>query len=131
MSESALKPVLTIESASDEDWLILNDLCNVLDIYYSNYNIDDRPRATAIGVTNNRYGQNDRREFPRGNGKWNAPPTGQDPITASTQMTEVMPQSKSVVLPSNQSTVRRCFNCQPPTHLIGQCPVRERESELP
>src|SRR5208282_4067661 len=63
LSESAVKHVLTIESASYEDWLNPNDLCNVLDIYYSNYNLDDRPRASSIGVTNTRYGQNDRREF--------------------------------------------------------------------
>src|SRR5208282_1864260 len=63
LSESALKHMLTIESASNEDWLIPNDLCNVLDIYYLNYNLDDRQRASSIGVTNTRYGQNDRREF--------------------------------------------------------------------
>ena len=45
LSESALKHVLTIESASDVDWLIPDDLCNVLDIYYANYTIEDRPRA--------------------------------------------------------------------------------------
>ena len=41
---------------------------------------------------------NDRRVFPRGNGKWNAPQTDQNPVTASTQMTQVTPQSKPVVL---------------------------------
>ena len=111
LSESALKHVLTIESASNDDWLHPDVLCNVLDVYYANYDLDDRPRASAIGVTNNRYGQNDRRAFSKGNGKGNAPPTEQNPIMASSQVTRVTPQSKSVVLPFNQSTGRRCFSC--------------------
>ena len=111
LGESALKHVLTIESASNDDLLHPDVIYNVLDIYYVNYNLDDRPRASAIGVTNTRYGQNDRRVFPRGNGKWNAPPTELISITASAQTTQVMPQSKPVVLPINQSTVSRYFNC--------------------
>ena len=105
-------------------------LCNVLDVYYANYNLDDRPMTSAIGVTNTRYGQNDRSALPKGNGKWNAPPTEKNPIVASSQVTHVTPQSKPVVLPFNQSTVRRCFNCQSPSHLIGQCPRERRRTSL-
>ena len=69
LTESTLKHVLTIDSASNDDWLHTDVLCNVLDVYYSNYNLDDRPRASAIGATNARYGQGDRRVFQqKGNG---------------------------------------------------------------
>ena len=57
------------------------------------------------------------------NGKWNAASTDNSPTVVSSQITQVVP-IKPAVSP-NQPMVRKCFNCQSTSHLIGQCPTRE------
>src|SRR5664279_2911785 len=51
LNESVLKHVLSTESTGDKKWLRPEALSDVLDTYYANFNFNDKPRASAIGVT--------------------------------------------------------------------------------
>ena len=49
-TENALKHILNVESTVSNKWLRPDALSDALDTYYANYQLNDRPRVSALVV---------------------------------------------------------------------------------
>jgi hypothetical protein len=122
LNESVLKHVLTSESNNtDKSWLKRSELSDVLDTYYSNYQLNDRPRASAIGLGAATY--NAPAKSPQGRGQSvGHRPNGQSESPGnSLQGTPSVSQVKDS---TGVAGLRRCYNCSSPQHIAVNCPSK-------
>src|SRR5664279_88980 len=136
LNENVLKHVLNAESTGDSKWLRPDALSDVLDTYYANFQVNDRPRASAIGVTapraqtpvNNSPFNNARMGRGQGRGQSNEFGDGKPPVLAvnvsgSTSNAPLSLQSTG----NGNKPIRRCYICSSPSHLALNCPSRNKK----
>src|SRR5664279_3480788 len=134
LNETVLKHVLNAESTGDSKWLRPDALSDVLDTYYANFQVNDRPRASAIGVTapraqtpvNNSPYNIARMGRGQGRGQSNDSGDGKPPVVAAnvSGFTSNAPLS---LQSTGNKPIRRCYICSSPSHLALKCPSRNKE----
>jgi hypothetical protein len=118
LSEGSLSHVLRAENTFSKAWAPPNDLAQMLDVYYANYDKHEKPKASAIGGSS-------RQSFagcPRNIVYIKRSYASKDFTKPVSKIAEagVVPIVKSKA----EITAKRCFKCNSPGHLVSACPQR-------
>src|SRR5664279_5227255 len=136
LNESVLKHVLSTESTDDSKWLRPDALSDVLDTYYANFQVNDKPRASAIGVNAprmqtsfNNSQHNESARQTRGPGRGQVPESmnGEKPIGSITNVRSPTSNTPLSLQATDSKTMRRCYICSSPSHISPNCPSRNKD----
>jgi len=118
LSEGSLSHVLRVETTFPKAWALRSDLAEMLDVYYANYDKNEKPKASAIGICSRpsfagtpRYSVYSK----TGANKDDFKPLNK---VAEVKIVPVVAKSKS------EAAAKRCFKCNSPGHFVSACPQR-------
>ena len=104
LSEDSLKHVLRVETTLPKAWAPPNDLAEMLDVYYANYDKNEKPKASAIGVSS-------RQSFGGTRNSVSKPDYSSKDDSKSSSKTADVETVPVVARSESEATAKRCFEC--------------------
>jgi len=121
LSEGSLGHLLRVEATLPKSWALPDQLADILDVYFANYDKNEKPRASAIGVTVpfHKQGQvnNYRNLTPFKAGNVNKVEEKPTKVAESTDIQPIVTRTPGIAGKS-------CFKCGSSSHLVAACPQR-------